>query len=80
MVARATALREQLYEEADAAEERGGYSPELHRAFPEAGFSSAPATFRSDRSSTNPRDVTLRRDRRASDCRRAGAITEPVNR
>jgi 3-hydroxy-9,10-secoandrosta-1,3,5(10)-triene-9,17-dione monooxygenase len=38
LVARAAALREQLYAESDAAEERGGYSPEMHRAFSEAGF------------------------------------------
>jgi 3-hydroxy-9,10-secoandrosta-1,3,5(10)-triene-9,17-dione monooxygenase len=38
LVARAAALREQLYAEADAAEERGGYSPEMHQAFVDAGF------------------------------------------
>jgi 3-hydroxy-9,10-secoandrosta-1,3,5(10)-triene-9,17-dione monooxygenase len=38
LVARAAALRERLFEEADAAEERGGYSPEMHEAFAAAGF------------------------------------------
>jgi 3-hydroxy-9,10-secoandrosta-1,3,5(10)-triene-9,17-dione monooxygenase len=38
LVARAAALRERLYEESDAAEERGGYSPEMHEAFARAGF------------------------------------------
>jgi 3-hydroxy-9,10-secoandrosta-1,3,5(10)-triene-9,17-dione monooxygenase len=38
LVARAAALRERLYEESDAAEQRGGYSPEMHEAFVAAGF------------------------------------------
>ena len=38
LVARAAGLREQLYAESDAAEERGGYSPEMHQAFIDAGF------------------------------------------
>ena len=38
LVARAAGLREQLHAESDAAEERGGYSPEMHQAFVDAGF------------------------------------------
>jgi alkylation response protein AidB-like acyl-CoA dehydrogenase len=38
MVARARALRERLVEEQQATEERSTYSPEMHRAFLEAGF------------------------------------------
>jgi 3-hydroxy-9,10-secoandrosta-1,3,5(10)-triene-9,17-dione monooxygenase len=38
LVARAAGLRDRLYEESDEAEERGGYSPEMHQAFVDAGF------------------------------------------
>src|SRR5919202_5932233 len=38
MVARARALRERLVEDQQATEERSTYSPEMHRAFLEAGF------------------------------------------
>src|SRR5215213_4668811 len=38
LVARAAGLRERLYADADEAEERGGYSPEMHQAFVDAGF------------------------------------------
>ena len=38
LVARAAGLRERLHAESDAAEERGGYSPEMHQAFVDAGF------------------------------------------
>jgi 3-hydroxy-9,10-secoandrosta-1,3,5(10)-triene-9,17-dione monooxygenase len=38
LVARAAGLRERLYAEAEAAEERGGYSPGMHQAFVDAGF------------------------------------------
>ena len=38
VVARARALRDRVREEAQTAEAAGRYSPELHRAFVEAGF------------------------------------------
>ena len=38
LVGRAGALRERLYEGADEAEERGGYSEAMHQAFSDAGF------------------------------------------
>jgi 3-hydroxy-9,10-secoandrosta-1,3,5(10)-triene-9,17-dione monooxygenase len=38
MIARATALRPMIRADQDAAEARGTYSPELHRAFLDAGF------------------------------------------
>jgi 3-hydroxy-9,10-secoandrosta-1,3,5(10)-triene-9,17-dione monooxygenase len=38
LVERAASLRERLYEEAEEAEERGGYSEGMHQAFLDAGF------------------------------------------
>ncbi|MQA09545.1 MAG: hydroxylase [Pseudonocardiaceae bacterium] len=38
LVVRAAAMRDVLRDEADAAEERGGYSVEMHQAFTAAGF------------------------------------------
>jgi 3-hydroxy-9,10-secoandrosta-1,3,5(10)-triene-9,17-dione monooxygenase len=38
LIARATAMRDQIRADADAAEQRGTYSEELHRAFTDAGF------------------------------------------
>jgi 3-hydroxy-9,10-secoandrosta-1,3,5(10)-triene-9,17-dione monooxygenase len=43
LLQRAIALRDQLRDEKDEADERGAYSPALHQAFRQAGFSASPS-------------------------------------